>query len=284
MDKRTVINALSFDVEEWFHNTSLEKYIERSRWEACESTIERNVRALLFLLKEKGVFATFFTLGWIAERHPGLVREISGAGHEIATHGWSHTRAYQQTPEEFEAELRKSADLLEKITGQPVLGHRAACFAITPDTRWVIEALERGGFAYDSSIFPVAHDRYGMVGAPRFPYILRRNGARNLVEFPPSTWRFMGTNIPIAGGGYFRLYPYALTRFFIRDLNRRGHPAMVYLHPPEFDPDQPKVKMSPVDSFRVYVGIKSNFRKLERLLWDFKFAPVKEVLRMAGHF
>lgn len=278
MDGKRIINALSFDVEEWFHCTHLEKYIHRSEWEDYESRIENSIQSILTLLKKKQTYATFFVLGWVAQRHPQVIKRIADQGHEIATHGWSHLRAAQQSPAEFEAELKKSKDLLQGITGQPISGHRAACFGLTSKTQWIIDVLLKVGFTYDSSIFPIIHDKYGMVKTPRFPYLLREQKGERLLEFPLSTLKFLGMNIPFAGGGYLRLYPYFLTRYFISRLNQAGQPAMIYLHPPELDPGQPKLKVDPINNFRIYVGINNNFRKLERLLGDFRFAPVKEVL------
>lgn len=278
MDKERVLNALSFDVEEWFVNTNLEKYIARSRWDSYDSRIEESTTFILSLLKEKKVLATFFVLGWVAQRHRALIKEITRQSHEIATHGWSHERIYKQTPEEFESELKMSIELLEDISGQKILGHRAACLSITAKSQWAIDILIKNGIAYDSSIYPIIHDQYGIVNAPRFPYILRQEGDKELWEFPMATFRLLKFNIPIGGGGYFRLYPYALTSFFIKQLNRAGNPAMVYLHPPEFDPRQPRLKIDPKNKFRVYVGLENNFVKLKRLLEDFEFAPVKDVL------
>lgn len=278
-----VVNALSFDLEEWFHNTHLEKYIKRSEWDRYESRIERNLEPILSLLGSKRVLATFFVLGWVAERHPDLIKKISDQGHEIATHGWSHVRAYQQGPDEFEAELKRAIDVLKSITGQPVLGHRAACFSITSDSQWVIDILMRNGFIYDSSIYPIVHDKYGMTRSPIFPYVIREQKNRRLVEFPLSSYKFLRINIPVAGGGYFRLYPYVFTRWFIEKLNQAGHPVMVYLHPPEFDPEQPEVKIDQVNKFRIYVGIKNNLKKLKRLLEDFSFVPVREALSTLGY-
>jgi len=274
-----VINALSFDLEEWFQSTHLEKYVKRSEWQNYESRIEKNIEPVLSLLKQKGVFATFFALGWVAEKHPDLIKRISDEGHEIAAHGWSHVRIYQQSQEEFEAELKRSKDLLEKITGKPVLGHRAACFSIVKsNSEWVIDALIKNGIMYDSSIYPIEHDRYGIPGSPRFPYVLREENGRKLLEFPPSTWRFLGVNIPMGGGGYLKLYPYFLTRYFIAKLNQSGRPAMVYLHPAEFDADQPRIKMDMINKQRQHLGVENNFKKFKQLLEDFRFAPVKDVL------
>jgi polysaccharide deacetylase family protein (PEP-CTERM system associated) len=284
MDNKKVINALSFDVEEWFHCTHLEGYIHRSEWETHQSRIENNIQSILALLKKKETRGTFFVLGWVAQRHPQVVKEIADQGHEIATHGWSHLRATQQSPEQFKAELKKSKDLLQKISGQTISGHRAACFGLTSRTQWIIDILLKMGFTYDSSIFPIIHDKYGMVKTPRFPYLLREQKGERLLEFPLSTLKFMGINIPFAGGGYFRLYPYFLTRYFISRLNQAGQPAMIYLHPPELDPGQPRLKIDPINNFRIYVGIKNNLRKLEKLLEDFRFAPAREVLKQAGWF
>jgi len=278
MKNKTVINALSFDVEEWFHNTNMERYVNRSMWDRYESRIEKNMEPILSLLEAKKTLATFFILGWVAEKHPGLVKKIAEKGHEIATHGWSHVRAYCQTPEEFENELKKSIDMLKNITGQTVSGHRAACFSITPDSQWVIDILMKNGITYDSSIYPVMHDKYGIKGSPRFPYVLRQKGCARLLEFPLATYKFLKINIPVAGGGYFRLYPYKFTKWCVNRLNKEGRPAVIYLHPPEFDTEQPAINIDPINKFRIYVGINNNFKKLKQLLEDFRFAPVKEVL------
>jgi polysaccharide deacetylase family protein (PEP-CTERM system associated) len=280
MGKKLIINALSFDVEEWFQNINMEEYLQRSLWDTFESRIEKNMEPILRLLEARKTLATFFVLGWVAQRHPDLIKRIAAQGHEIATHGWSHTRAYQQEPAEFEVELKQAINILKEITGQPVLGHRAACFSITSNSHWVIDILIRNGIMYDSSIYPIVHDRYGMARSPRFPYVLKQEKGRRLSEFPLSTYKFLDINLPIAGGGYFRLYPYALTRWFIDRLNRQGHPVMVYLHPPEFDMEHPKINMDPINKFRACVGIKNNFNKLKQLLEDFKFAPAKEVLSL----
>ncbi len=281
MKGKMVINALSFDTEEWFQSTHLERYIKRSEWGKYESRIEKNLEPILSLLRQKGVLATFFVLGWVAENHPDLIKGISDKGHEIATHGWSHTRIYQQTKEEFESELKRSIGLLKDITGKPVLGHRAACFSVVKsNVQYVADILMKNGISYDSSIYPVSiHDRYGMAGSPRFPHVLREKDGKRLLEFPPSTWELPGkVNIGMAGGGYFKLFPYFITRYFIAKLNRAGYPAMVYLHPAEFDPAQPRIKTDLKNKYRIHLGIKNNFRKLKQLLEDFKFAPAKEVL------
>jgi len=279
VNEKGVTNALSFDVEEWFVNTNLEGQVQRSQWDNYESRIEKSTALILSLLEEKKVLATFFVLGWVAQRYPGLVKEIAKHGHEIATHGWSHKLIYNQNPGEFEDELKRSIELLEDLSGGKILGHRAACLSITAKSQWAIDILINNGIAYDSSIYPILHDRYGMVGAPRLPYILRKNGQKEIWEFPMATFRFSKLNIPMAGGGYFRLYPYMLTSFLMRRLNESGGPVMVYLHPPEFDPGQPRLKIGLKNKFRAYVGLENNFSKLKRLLEDFKFAPVRDVLK-----
>ena len=271
-----VINALTIDVEEHFQVHAFETVIERSSWERQPSRVVSNTRRLLHLLAEYEVRATFFVLGWVAERYPALVREILTAGHEVATHGYWHELVYRQSPKEFAADLRQSLDALQLAGGvSTVAGYRAPGFSITNQSLWALPILRDHGIRYDSSIFPlVAHDRYGIRGAARFAH--RVEG--NLWEFPVSTITLARQNWPVAGGGYFRLFPLSITRRAIRRLNAQGQPAVVYLHPWEIDPQQPRVSNAPlVSRFRHYVNIARTEGRLRALLGEFEFGPISEV-------
>ena len=270
-------NILTFDVEEWFQVANLESAVGFGEWASFPSRLDGPLSFILDLLGEKGVRATFFVLGWIAERHPEFVGMIRGRGHEIGTHGYSHRLIYTQEPGEFDADLKRSLDAIRAAADVEVSGHRAACFSITEGSRWALEILLDNGILYDSSIFPVRHHRYGIQDSPRRPYIALQKGGLTLLEFPLSTVRLGSMNIPVAGGGYFRLYPYFLTRAAIRSMNKSGSPAVVYLHPWEFDPEIPRVKgIGAVNSFRHYVNIGRNRRRLRRLLDDFEFETMGE--------
>lgn len=280
---RAVVNAMSVDVEDYFHVAALSEAISRDDWESLNSRVDASTRRLLDLFDEAGTTATFFTLGWVAERHPELVREIQRRGHEVACHGYSHKLVYEQTPEEFRAETLRSKGLLEDIIGQPVDGYRAASYSITARSRWALDILVEAGFAYDSSIFPVRHDLYGMPGAERFPHRLETEGGASIVEFPPSTARVLGQNLPAAGGGYFRLYPYSLSRWLIRRLNEgEGQPAIFYLHPWEVDPDQPRIEAGWRSRFRHYNNLHKCEGRLRRLLNEFRFTTAKAVISAIG--
>ena len=217
-----MLNALTVDLEDWYQGLE----ISREDWPGYESRVASSVRRLLTLFAERGVRATFFTLGDVAERHPELVREIDDAGHEIGTHGESHEFVYRLTPGRFRAEMVRAVGVLQELTGKRVFGHRAPFFSVTKDSLWALDVLAEVGFRYDSSIFPVRNYRYGIVDAPRWPYRVESAGGGRLLEFPISTWRVLGTNVPIAGGAYFRIYPYVFTRFALRSITRGGHPAV----------------------------------------------------------
>jgi len=271
----TVRNALTIDLEEYFQVHAFQEVISRREWDDHPSRIGVGARRVLRLLEEQGVRATFFILGWVADRHPDLVREIAGGGHEIASHGYWHQLIYRQKPDEFADDVRQSLEALGRAleTDRPI-GYRAPGFSITSQSLWALDVLRDQGIAYDSSIFPlVAHDRYGLRGAPRFAHRL----GNGLWEFPASTWRVGGQNLPVAGGGYFRLYPLCLTRRAIRSLNARGEPAIVYLHPWEFDPEQPVVEgVSRLSRFRHYVNLSRTEPRLSALLREFQFGPMRE--------
>ena len=272
----SVLNTLTIDVEEHFQVHAFETVIDRSAWDHYPSRVTANTRRILRLLAEHGVHATFFMLGWIADRHPALVKEIAMSGHEIATHGYWHELVYRQTPDEFAADLRQSLDAIGRgCNGSQPAGYRAPAFSITRDSLWALDVLRDHGMSYDSSIFPLAaHDRYGINNANRFASRM----SRDLWEFPVSTIRLGKQNWPVAGGGYFRLYPLWVTRHAIRRLNAQGHPAVIYLHPWEFDPDQPRIPGAPLLSrFRHYVNIGRTESRLRTLLKEFRFGPIREV-------
>jgi polysaccharide deacetylase family protein (PEP-CTERM system associated) len=274
----TALNAMTVDVEEHFQVSAFSPTVNRSDWPRLESRVVDNTERLLDLFDRSKVRATFFVLGWVADRHPGLVNTIVRRGHEIGSHGWSHELIHEQSPEGFRSELERSRKLLQDLSGQPVEGHRAASFSIGRSNLWALDTVAETGFRYDSSLFPVRHDRYGMPQAPREIHRLKTPGGNMLIEFPPSTWSIAGQNVPIAGGGYLRLYPLGLTQIAIRCLNRRGQPAMVYVHPWEVDPHQPRINAPLKSRFRHYVGLHGTARKLATLMGRFRFAPMSEVI------
>jgi len=237
---------------------------------------------VLDLLAASSTRATFFVLGWVAERHPGLVRRIADAGHEIASHGYAHRLVYDLTPAEFREDLRRASTAIGAAAGVTVCGYRAPSFSITRRSLWALDVLIEEGYTYDSSVFPIYRDRYGLPGAPRFAHEIVRP-AGSLIEIPPSTIRIGGVTLPVAGGGYFRLYPYALTRRAIASLNTRVHrPAVVYLHPWELDPAQPRLRGSAVSRFRHYVNLDRTERRLRRMLSEFSFGPLTSAIGAAA--
>jgi len=276
-------NALSIDVEDYFQVHALETVVRRADWRSYPSRVERNIRLVLQLLREEGTRATFFVLGWVADHYPHLVAEIAADGHEIATHGYWHELVYRQTPKQFAEDLqqalRATRRALDGDEGVQVLGYRAPSFSITRDSLWALDVLSGYGIRYDSSIFPLlAHDRYGIPNASRF---LHRVGG-GLWEVPVSTVRSLERNWPVAGGGYFRLYPLWLTRWGIRRINAEGHPAVIYLHPWEFDPDQPHISgVGSLSRFRHYVNLARTESRLCHLLREFDFGPISEVFDFA---
>jgi len=274
----SITNALTVDVEDYFHVSALAGAIHRDTWDSRESRVEGNVRRLLALFDETGARGTFFVLGWVAERYPELVREIARRGHEIACHGFSHRLVYEQPPEEFHEETLRAKKLLEDVTGSEVLGYRAASYSIVRRSLWALDTLVELGFAYDSSIFPVHHDRYGIPDAERSPHRLSTPGGKVIVEWPLSTARVFGAKLPVSGGGYFRLLPYSYTRYCMKKWNQQGLPAMFYLHPWELDPDQPRIKLPFTKRIRHYYNLDKTEHRLDQLLSEFLFSPVKEVL------
>lgn len=262
-------NAFSIDVEDWFQVSAFAPHIERSSWDSLPCRVERNVDLLLGLLHESGATATFFTLGWVAERYPAMVRRIADAGHELASHGNGHQRASEQSRDEFREDLTRAKATLEDITGTFVPGYRAPSFSIGPANAWAHDLILEAGHHYSSSVYPVAHDHYGTPDAPRFAHRL----ANGLVEIPPSTVRWGGRNWPVGGGGYFRLLPYRVSAWGIRRVNvvdRR--PAMVYFHPWEFDPAQPRVDGAAAKArFRHYLNLHLTEERIRRLLKEFSW-------------
>lgn len=277
-----LLDAFTIDVEEHFQVSAFEGSIRREEWDAHPSRVEANTNRILDFLDEGAVRATFFVLGWIAERHPRLVRAIVERGHEVACHGYSHRLVYTQTPEEFRAETFRSKALLEDCGGTAVTGYRAASFSVTAQSLWAMDILCEAGFTYDSSLYPIVHDRYGIPGAPRHPYVLRTPGGSRLVEIPPSTFRMGRAVLPVAGGGYLRLYPLRLTRWAIERIHERdAMPAVIYVHPWETDPEQPRVAAPLLIRFRHYVGLRTTLTKLRALSERFRFAPMGEIVARA---
>jgi len=278
-DTTRIVNALTIDVEDYFQVAALAEAVNREDWHSMEYRVEANTHRLLELLEKHDTRATFFTLGWVAEKSPQLVRDIQKAGHEVASHGYSHQLIYNQTPEVFREETRRSKQILEDITGEPITGYRAASYSITNQSRWALDILAEEGFVWDSSIFPVHHDRYGMPGTPRWPHRLTTDNGRELAEFPLSTLKFPGYTLPIAGGGYFRLFPYWFSRWGLGSINRQGQPFVFYLHPWEVDPGQPRLDVKWFSRFRHYNNLDVCEHRLEQLLGHFRFTAMGDVLR-----
>jgi polysaccharide deacetylase family protein (PEP-CTERM system associated) len=267
---------MSVDVEDWFCVYNLSRLISYTDWDRCESRVERNTLRLLELFAKHRIEATFFVLGWVAERFPDLVREIERAGHEIASHGYSHRLLTSMTPEEFRGDLARSLEVLAKTAHQPVRGFRAPSFSLTPGTLWAVDILRQSGVRYDSSVFPVGfHPEYGMVDADLRPHQL----AEGLLELPMGVTEILGRRVPCSGGGYFRLYPYALTRHLMRKCNAQGRSVIFYLHPWELDPRQPRVEgLSWLTWFRHYNNLDKTEERLDRLLRDFAFTSARRLL------
>jgi polysaccharide deacetylase family protein (PEP-CTERM system associated) len=276
-------NAFSVDVEDWYQVSDFEEVVEFSAWDRYESRVVRNTERVLGLLAEHAVKATFFILTWNAERHPDLVRRIADAGHEIASHGYSHRLIYEQRPAEFRDDLMRSKKILEDLVGQPVLGYRAPSFSLTAASLWALDVLLECGIRYDSSIFPIRDRLYGIPDARRFPFVIRVAGDRELAEFPMSTVRAARRNWPLGGGAYLRIFPYPYMRWGIRRVNREGQPALVYVHPWELDPAQPRIRARGKRGISThYINLHRTEARLRRLLTDFAFAPVREVIGLGA--
>lgn len=275
------VNAMSVDVEDYFQVQALSPVVARSDWERLPSRVEANVDRLLAIFGEAGVSATFFTLGWVAERHPALVRRIVAGGHELASHGWDHTRADRQDEPTFRADIRRAKQLLEDIGGTPVQGYRAATFSIGPKNRWAFRVLAEEGYRYSSSTYPVRHDLYGDVHAPRAPF---RPEGTTLLEIPMTTVQWFKRNFPCSGGGYFRLLPYAVSRFNMRRVTvAEGRPCVFYFHPWEVDPGQPRqAGLGARARFRHYTNLGRMEGRLKRLLSDFAWDRMDRVFLGPG--
>lgn len=276
------LNAITVDVEDYFHVSAFASSISTDEWDDHRLRVEANTRRLLDLFDSNDIKATFFVLGWVAERKPELIREIAQRGHEVACHGYSHQLVYNQKPDVFREETLRSKALLEDIIAEPVYGYRAASYSITNRSLWALDTLAEAGFEYDSSIFPVRHDRYGIPDAPEEPHQLTTPNGSSLIEFPLSTAHVLGYRLPVAGGGYFRLYPYWLTRMGLSQVNRRGMPFIFYLHPWEVDPDQPRVEAGWLSRFRHYNNLDKCESRLRQLVQDFEFTTAREVLSGRG--
>lgn len=271
-------NALTVDVEDYFQVSAFAKNINYSNWGEHPLRVEKNTHRLLDIFDEAKIKATFFVLGWVADRNKKLVETIALRGHEVACHGYSHQLIYNQTQDVFREETFRSKRLLEDIVQKPVNGYRAASYSITKHSLWALDILAEAGFEYDSSIFPVKHDRYGIPNAEEHPHRLKTPDGSQLIEFPLSTATVFGHKLPMAGGGYFRLYPYMLTKAGLSQINRDNRPFIFYLHPWEIDTDQPKVSAKWFSRFRHYNNLHKCEPRLKQLLKDFEFTTVKDVL------
>lgn len=275
MQVKTIRNALTIDVEDYFQVSAFAPYIPRSDWDGRDCRVERNVERILRMLGDHGTRATFFTLGWIAERYPQLVRRIVEQGHELASHGYGHERASDLSESAFFADIDSARKILEDISGCAVTGYRAPSFSIGEGNLWAFDCLERAGYRYSSSIYPIRHDHYGMPDAPRFAHKVREG----VLEVPVTTARFFSRNWPASGGGYFRLMPYALSSWLLRQVNQNdGQPVIFYFHPWEIDADQPRIEgINAKARFRHYVNLQRTEARIRRLLNDFSWGRMDEI-------
>ncbi|MFW8600773.1 XrtA system polysaccharide deacetylase [Desulfobacterota bacterium M19] len=270
----TPANYLTIDVEDYFQVAALKEVVgPHTNWDNYPARVDSNTRIILGLLGKYNVKATFFIVGWIAEKFPQLVKDIHAAGHDIGCHSYYHRLIYDLTPAEFRRDTKTAKDILEQIIGQPVLTYRAPSYSITRKSLWALDILEELGFSRDSSIFPIRHDRYGIADAPRFKYKIP---GHNLIEYPISTSIFLGRKIPVSGGGYFRLFPYWFTRMALKKINRQDRQSFIfYIHPWEIDPGQPRLNgLSALSKFRHYNNLEKTASRFEQLLTDFSFVPV----------
>lgn len=268
---------MSIDVEDYFQVSAFASRIAYDNWPSMPSRIEQNINHILELLSQNNIKATFFVLGWIAERYPSMVRRIVNEGHELASHGYNHVRASCQTPEQFAFDVSTSKDILEQISGQLILGYRAPSFSIDATNFWAFDKLAQAGYRYSSSIYPIQHDHYGMANASRFAFYPL--GVKHLLELPISTVRFGGRNLPAGGGGYFRLFPYVLSRCLLRRINNLdGHPSIFYFHPWELDASQPRFSGICIKTrFRHYLNLERMERRLRSLMHDFHWGRIDQI-------
>ena len=286
-------NYLTIDVEDFYQVSAFETLVSKESWDSYPSRVTQNTQKILSILEEHNIKATFFILGWTANKHPEIVKEIARQGHEIGCHSFYHRLVYNLTPEEFREDTKKAKDTLEQISGEEVKGYRAPSYSITNKSLWAIQILHELGFTYDSSVFPIHHDRYGIPGAPRYPFIWKTSGNQpeistpfngeeqsdtdnSLIEYPISTTLFFGKNLPVSGGGYFRLFPYWFTRMALKKINEQEKRSFIfYLHPWEFDPEQPRFyKATRFSKFRHYNNLDKTEIRFEKLIKDFSFGPM----------
>jgi polysaccharide deacetylase family protein (PEP-CTERM system associated) len=273
------VHHFTVDVEEYFQVSALHSASPPDSWDRHSSRVVESTLKLAELMAEGGARGTMFVLGWVAERHPALVKDLAAAGHEIASHGWAHRRVTAKTPEEFRLAVRRSKNLLEDLTGLPVYGYRAPSFSIVPGHDWALDILLEEGYRYDSSLFPIRRPGYGFPGGERYPHWLSRP-AGVLGEVPPATLRVAGVNLPAGGGGYFRLLPYWLTEAAFAQAERCGSPATFYVHPWEIDPEQPRFAVGALTRVRHYGGLRRTAPRLRRLLASHRFRPIAETLEL----
>ena len=273
-----IVNAMTVDVEDYFQASAFDRVVSRADWHGCESRVVRNTHRLLTFFDEHRVRSTFFVLGWVAERFPELVREIAGLGHEVASHGFHHQLVYTLTPEQFREDVRRAKAVVEDAAGCAVVGYRAPSFSVVKSSLWALDVLLEEGYEYDASIFPIHHDRYGIPDAPRPIHRIARE-AGEIVEVPGSTVRVGTANLPIAGGGYFRLFPYAWTKWGINRVNTIDQaPVVFYLHPWEIDPGQPRLGVGRTTRFRHYTGLDKTLDRMARMVSDFRFDSIRSML------
>lgn len=283
--KSVAIHAMTIDVEDYFHVAALKDVVPVSRWDYQPQRVVQNTHKILSIFEEKGIKGTFFILGWVAERNPELVKAIASAGHEIASHGYSHQLIYSQSPAVFREETYKSKEILEGICQKPVIGYRAASYSITNKSLWALDILAELGFRWDSSIFPVYHDNYGIPDTPSVPYEIQTRNGGSLTEFPITSADLAGLSIPAAGGGYFRQFPYPLFKFLFKHASQQNTvPKIFYLHPWEIDPDQPRFNnASWFSRFRHYTNLAKCEGRLNQLIDDFEFGTLSESLAHYSH-
>lgn len=271
------VHLFSVDVEEHFQVSAFDSVLSRDQWDGQPSRVVPNTQRLLELLARHGARGTFFTLGWVAEKHPALIRQIADAGHEVGSHTWWHRKVTSQSADQFREEIRTSRAILEDVSGTAVRGFRAPSFSIVPGTEWAFDALLEEGYVYDSSLFPIRRPDYGYPSAPTRPFVIARDAGR-LLEFPLATASLLGLRVPAAGGGYLRQLPFAVIRRAFLQLAAQGHPGMFYIHPWEIDPDQPRLPVGWVTRMRHYRGLGRTMGKLETLLAEFRFISVRDWL------
>ena len=270
-------SAITVDLEDWYH--SIES-IPVQDWDKYESRLEENTYRILEILNQYEVKATFFVLGYVAEKFPALVKTIQLLGHEIATHGYFHRLIYRLTPEAFREDLKRSIKVIEDLTQQRVLGYRAPYWTITKESYWALEVLQEEGIRYDSSIYPIKTYLYGIPDSPKYPYIIKENNGNKLIEFPPSIITIWGLRVPMGGGFYMRALPSWFIRWGIKKINQEGQPALIYIHPPEFDPLKPVIKLPLKEKILHYYNLGVIEQKLKSLLSAFSFYPLKEILNL----